>query len=128
MSTSEERAEWAKLADAATEGPWEWTEGLGGRKRLLGADGSREVLLCAALLWPAGPDASLIAAAPTAVPALLADVERLTAERDALAARIEKARAEVEKVTAIEHPNGLPDDADCLCCHVMRALDEEVEA
>lgn len=93
MISDEQAAEWRELADAATEGPWD-------TDRLFIAHNH------------AAEDAAFIAAARTAVPALLAERERLTAEAERhkdflfargerLEARAEKAEAEVQRLAAL---------------------------
>lgn len=71
MSSPEQRAEWKALADAATEGPWTAAEQSHGEWFSIQ---SPHLALCTAF-EPA--DAAFIAAARTAVPALLEEVERL---------------------------------------------------
>lgn len=63
--------------DAATPGPWKWTNEP--RQWLMAADGSQPVLACATLLHPEGPNAELIAHAPTDLAALLGAVEAVLA-------------------------------------------------
>lgn len=68
-------AEWEALANAATEGPWEWIDGP--RQEL--ANHTRGVLRCAALAHPHPADANFIAAAREMVPALLGFVREVRA-------------------------------------------------
>jgi len=90
MTTQEQRAEWSALAQAATPGEW-YAE----RVQFKDTDA-----MCienkdwrVATLYPPlenrAADAAFIAAARTAVPQLLADVDALTQERDALAASVQ---------------------------------------
>jgi hypothetical protein len=95
--TPEQRAEWQRLADAATAGPWRW-EG-GDVPDLIGRAGEPGVYVydtevicfehnhgcacrqdCEAWLTSTDTDRAFIAAAREAVPALLADNVRLTRE------------------------------------------------
>jgi len=83
--TPEQLAEWKRLADAATEGPWasveispedkEW-----GACEITAGDGYVSTMICGV------DNAAFIAASRNAVPALIAEVERLTAEREDLKA------------------------------------------
>lgn len=63
-------------ANAATEGPWRWTNEL--RQRLVTGDNpddltdARELIRCAALMHPGQADAAFIAHARTDVPTLVA--------------------------------------------------------
>lgn len=91
--TPEQRAAWRELANAATPGPWRiecevfssHVEIWAGKNRV----GSTRYLHVPSSL----PDALLITAARTAVPALLDEVDRLTRERDEARARAESARS-----------------------------------
>lgn len=86
-----EAAEWAALADAATEGPWvvdqDGSIGAPMAGLVCGEDGHPRpdcsecgTRVCHTSVMPGEPDAAFIAAARTAVPRLLADRERLTGE------------------------------------------------
>jgi hypothetical protein len=80
MSTAEQRQEWARLAEAATPGEWEIrNHGSAGSAIVTG---EYERVFTVARMFE-HENAAFIAASRTAVPALLADVDRLTAERDA---------------------------------------------
>jgi hypothetical protein len=80
MSTAEQRQEWARLAEAATPGEWEIrNHGSAGSAIVTG---EYERVFTVARTFE-HENAAFIAASRTAVPALLADVDRLTAERDA---------------------------------------------
>lgn len=96
-----EAAEWAALADAATEGPWaimgggEYVSGIGTLVGVECAGGVRDV------------DAAFVAAARTAVPRLLVEREALRADHAALlalyeveVARRESFEARVTRLTA----------------------------
>jgi hypothetical protein len=106
-----DRAEWKQLAEAATPGPWQVNEALS-RAHHRFEDGTRVVTtsdspgLSLITLWPqrtigestrgwdvpeqSPANASFIAAARTAVPTLLSDIEKAEAERDALRAEVER--------------------------------------
>ena len=100
MTTQEQRQQWRALAQAATPGEW-WVEQHSGILH----DGTPST--CAVLTSDeydmasfgddeqAMFDAVFIAAARTAVPQLLADVDALTQERDALAAELARVRGEL---------------------------------
>lgn len=86
-----EAAEWARLAGEATEGPWvvdqDGSIGAPMAGLVCGEDGHPRpdcsecgTRVCHTSVMPGEPDAAFIAAARTAVPRLLADRERLTAE------------------------------------------------
>ena len=107
---AERIAEIRARVDAATEGPW-----FQGRedhryesahevysKREPDEEDSHDI---ASYVWSA-EDAALIAHAPTDIEDLLAAVERLTAERDALAAQVERVRAVCEQVETDKNPCG----------------------
>lgn len=107
--------------DAATEGPWQWRNSNGEPMLLSRAPGLYVVMTFERMgmhgaqpvfrdpenpnvLKPAGreniyefSDAEFIAAAREDVPWLLAEVERLTAERDALAAKVARVEALAEE-------------------------------
>ena len=80
MITPEQLAQWRALADAATPGPWEatstWSDD--GDSYYVAVVDGRALLDTYVSMTDA--DAAFIAAAREAVPALLAEVERLTAE------------------------------------------------
>ena len=89
--TDAEAAEWAALAERATEGPWvvdsDGSIGAPMAGFVCGEDGHPRLdcsecgtRVCHTSVMPGEPDAAFIAAARTAVPRLLADRERLTAE------------------------------------------------
>jgi len=101
--TPEQIAEWKRLADAATEGPWE-----GDGFRFISAMGAVDTYsgsVWASIIevynierndsfgrnWSssgtAAANAAFIVASRSAVPALITEIERLTAERDALKER-----------------------------------------
>lgn len=92
MSTEQQRAEWRELTAARTPGVWEAER----MQRQYVVSATAQVV---AMTYPRinahddEPNAAFIAAASVAVPALLADVDRLTAERDALAAELARATA-----------------------------------
>lgn len=77
MVTEEQLAEWERLTEAATEGPWDvmtreqWEEGFP-----FCADGTNPYTFPVDI---DAPDAAFIAAAREAVPALVAEVRRLRA-------------------------------------------------
>jgi hypothetical protein len=80
LPTAAQLAEWGDLAETATPGPWT-SEG----ERIYGPGGRR--VASVALGARADPDtvlatAAFLAAARTALPALLAEVRRLRSERD----------------------------------------------
>ncbi|MEV8339230.1 hypothetical protein [Leucobacter sp. NPDC077196] len=104
-----------RLADAATEGPWKWTHEPGDDEGALRSSSEERYVLCANGLHTEGfiavgvADAEFIAAARSAVPALLdrvrelesqkvcehqnADYLRMMAERDAALSTIAKVEA-----------------------------------
>lgn len=107
-----------ELCAAATEGPWTWSgvylEG--------GPSGYRDVIspgdvkcgsYCqggTSVVEIASADADFIAAARSAVPALIAEVERLTQQRDSArewAVRLEQQNAEALRIatTRLDDPN-----------------------
>ncbi len=97
-----EAAEWARLADAATEGPWRadgpwWIDGPSGRndphaKAMVSGPGRVAVMVPER--WDANDaDAAFIASARTAVP-------RLLAEREALTTELAEARATIARLNA----------------------------
>ncbi len=96
--TAEQIAEWKALAEKATEGPW--TTGQAGNLRVYGPDGSGVYSgpICEAIRTTQRPDISFIAASRTAVPALIAEVEKL---RQALR-KIERAQHSGDEIMVIE--------------------------
>ncbi len=78
MSTQQQRQEWRELAAAATPGEWTYIE-TASKWRI---ESDENGLIVDAFAMDTA-DARFIAAARAAVPALLADVDALTAERDA---------------------------------------------
>ena len=78
MITQEQLARWRALADAATPGPWEQVAE-SGEWWISGPDIERHFVIDTTNGVNA-QNADFIAAAREAVPALLAEVERLTAE------------------------------------------------
>ena len=91
-TTPEQRAELARLLDAAMPGPWrDWGD-----------------------MWiQLGTTRALIVAAVNALPALLADLEDAKAERDALAATLQRVR----KLAEGPWTHACHDlDADCAAC------------
>jgi hypothetical protein len=91
MTTPEQRAVWAALAAVATPGEWTATSSTVHRDAIPADSFVGHVAICG-FGEQADADAAFIAAARTAVPALLADVDALTQERDALAAELERVR------------------------------------
>lgn len=95
VTTSEERAQWQRLADAATPGPLDVTAEIGvetwheGPCWYVSGEGGAEPDLA----FECEADARFYAAAREAVPALLADVERLN---EALRKERDAARDEVD--------------------------------
>lgn len=130
LNTPEQRAEWRALADKATPGPWDtyMVPGTRSEEAYVAVEASETEVRIAR--YEGGHfDGAFIAAARTAVPALLADVERLTAERDALAARIAAVRA-VAYLYSSEHSDGcgFEDCARCTIDQLLAALNGEVAA
>ena len=95
-------------ADAATDGPWDvWRDDSGHPFVRVGhLLHEIDYLLTTGGLASGYADADLIAHAPTDLRDLLAEVERLTAERDALAAQVERVRAVCEQVETDKNPCG----------------------
>lgn len=145
MIPKEQLAAWRAVTDAATEGPWEpavWIETDGNEWRATGPghddrshDHDSE---------PGCPDeqaaqcdATFIATARTAVPALLDEVERLRGERDVISAEVERWRLVVKaakewhgaRCTRMPScdPHDGSHDAECLLAiaesHLTNALD-----
>lgn len=89
--TPERRAEYRRLADAATPGPWEWSHLLN-PNGLLSGDCEVIAILpehtCSLEMLEA--DAAFIAASRTAVPELLDEVERLEALNASLKTLVRK--------------------------------------
>lgn len=78
MSSADDRATWKALAEGAEGGPWEAVEGASGGWWV---ERRNTATICHIDVdYSGNPDADFIAAARTAVPALLADVERLEQE------------------------------------------------
>ena len=80
-------AELRRLAEAATPGPWEWDDDHARPGLRHGRSFGGVLFRCGALYGPDAADAAFIAAANPAV------VLALLAERDALAAKVERVRA-----------------------------------
>lgn len=80
MSTADERAIWKALAEGATGGPWEAAQGASGGWWVEQPNTATICDVDCDYSGHPGADAEFIAAARTAVPALLADVERLERE------------------------------------------------
>ncbi len=102
--TDAEAAEWARLADAATEGPWvvdqDGSIGAPMAGLVCGEDGHPRpdcsecgTRVCHINVMPGEPDAAFIVAARTAVP-------RLLAEREALTTDLAEARATISRLNA----------------------------
>lgn len=79
MITAEQLAEWKKITEAATEGPWTYDTCYG--VAFISAAKNKPIAHAVDYLVP--DNATFIATARTAMPLLLAEVERL---RDKLAA------------------------------------------
>lgn len=76
MFTKEQLDEWERLANAATPGPWAFDG-------LRGVYVNQVAPMRAVVQLPVGaPDCEFIAAARTAIPALIARVRELEAKRD----------------------------------------------
>lgn len=113
--TAEELAEARRLEEAATRGPWEWS---GERGDLFGpprtddyGSGPEEVrdsivITDGGYYPPRASDRAFIAASRVLVPRLLAEVERLTRERDALTERVRLLTLANEMSGAIMAENG----------------------
>jgi hypothetical protein len=95
-TTPEQRAEWSRLAEAATAGPWEtqiedrsgaYVVGPSTNPHIPSPDVVATTRFSDRFAADDGANMSFIAASRTAIPALLADVETLTAERDKAGAR-----------------------------------------
>jgi hypothetical protein len=131
MSTAEQRQEWARLAEAAT--PGEWVASFGVTWDVVVGKLKKVITRTSGINNNTRADAAFIAASRTAVPALLADVDRLTgdnaalsealdtalahlkeseAERDALAGQLAKVRLQIEAREKYMNP------------HVLKALQE----
>lgn len=114
-ATAEQLAEWKRLADAATPGPWIWPG-----DSMYGNGGEREgdcfdppiIETDSGHYGPEENDRDFIAAARTAVPSLIAEVGRL---REALAKAADQfefyAREHRTKAQACEF-NGMPAAAE----------------
>ena len=113
-TTAAERERWRELCEKATPGPWElWTSN--SWRRFGSTDGN-----CCRVCEPIvqehdghpdlhfpnggenGPDARLIAESRTALPRLLADVERLEKIREAAERYVSLAESEKDDAAAIE--------------------------
>ena len=87
-----------RLADAATEGPWQWTREPGDEEGSLEAPSEEGYVLGVYGMHTEGfiavgkADAEFIAASRQAIPALLDRVRELVAERDAALSTIAKVR------------------------------------
>ena len=111
-SPTPDLAELRRLAENATPGPWEWDDDHARPGLRHGRSFGGVLFRCGALYGPDAADAAFIAAANPAV------VLALLAERDALAAKVERVRA-----LPAEHPAGgwyMTSMRD-----VLAALDEE---
>ena len=115
-----------RLAENATPGPWEWDDNHARPGLRHGRSFGGVLFRCGALYGPDAADAAFIAAAnPAAVLALL-DV---AAERDALAAKVERVRALHQREVIAVHEFG--PEAWCPTCELhypcptIRALNEE---
>lgn len=86
MITDEQLAEWRRLADAAWPGPWELELDRNDQQNVYAADRTWIALLphqCVRSIEEERErDAEFIAAARAAVPALIAEVERLRGEQN----------------------------------------------
>ena len=98
-------------ADVATPGPWHaWDRGIGwevhkGEECAPGCGRSCDALNGEVRDTFTRADAEFIAAAREDVPWLVSEVERLTAERDALAAQVARVEALAEKWLAMDEAN-----------------------
>ena len=112
--TDAEAAEWAALADAATEGPWvvdqDGSIGAPMAGLVCGEDGHPRpdcsecgTRVCHTSVMPGEPDAAFIATARTAVPRLLADRERLTGEVAQLREDLSRLASEWERELTSDH-------------------------
>lgn len=101
MSTEQQRQQWQELAAAATPGDWQF----GGYHDLDDYDvhvfDGDNVTYIAQSCYDI--DAYFIAAARAAVPQLLADVDALQAERDALAAELAERTTVTEQISMALH-------------------------
>ena len=109
-----EAAQWAALADAATEGPWvvdqDGSIGAPMAGLVCGEDGHPRpdcsecgTRVCHTSVMPGEPDAAFIATARTAVPRLLADRERLTGEVAQLREDLSRLASEWERELTSDH-------------------------
>ncbi len=87
MITDDELAEWQRLCDAATPGPWrldgrhDYDDGSEfGIDMIVANNGEPVVIADSGVYPPHGQDAEFIAAARSAIPRLLEEVRRLRAE------------------------------------------------
>jgi hypothetical protein len=135
MSTAEQRQEWARLAEAATTAPWTVEAGeYSGKDWLIGIvavhlggsmDGQSYAVTtdhvhASELDGDARTDAAFIAASRAAVPALLADVDRLTGDNAALSEALDTAlrhlkESEADRDKAIEQSGHY--EAEVMICH-----------
>ena len=125
-----------RLADAATEGPWQWTREPGDEEGSLEAPSEEGYVLGVYGMHTEGfiavgkADAEFIAASRQAIPALLDRVRELVAERDAALSTIAKVREAVSG-----HPEcDRYEDGDAITCgwknayaSVVRAIEEAPE-
>jgi hypothetical protein len=111
MTTPEQRAEWHRLCDAATEGPWRASVTYPAADMVIHAKGVPQQLAYLAVStvyeFPVNENAAFISAAREALPALLAENEKLRSAIEqlhgplsiaALGARAEAAEAERDRL------------------------------
>lgn len=98
MLTDEQLAEWERLAAGATRGPWHAVESQGWRGIV--GEGNLDTVEITTDPWPT--DLAFIAAARTAVPALVAEVRRLRALATLLRGGEAKAFAYVSNAVSVE--------------------------
>lgn len=72
-------------------------------------------------------DEQIAAFDPPAVLALLDALVTARTERDEARAQIQAVRGITADIARVEHPHGIPADADCMCCLIHRALDGEAQ-
>ena len=107
MTTQEQRAEWSALEQAATPGEW-----FAERVPFKDTDAAcidnteRRIITLYPPLENRHADAAFIAAARTAVPQLLADVDALQAERDALAAELASYKRQAAYISSVIDSEG----------------------
>lgn len=145
--TDEQIAEWLRLADAATEGPWQPVQIRDGLWHVINdphlvpvavVDDSRDE--DPPTREQAGDDARLIAASRTAVPALCSKVKEQAAEIERLRGLLKRALPSVESdaamMDAMDRHSPLPEldmpsvtaaanDLDALLSDIRSALPEE---